>query len=172
MRRCHRLDHVTAVFLAILVTACDRDPPPADFAERVRLSYTGPDVDPFAAWDALGTPVPHLAVAVRSVPPVEPLLRFEFWAQDVDGEPFMYGRSEPFRNVTDADVVVYRDINGDGVPDLMGTVFDSLGLSQPVLIFAGLGEVSELRHPLTPGAWGSGSYSRGSQTPQTSRIAA
>lgn len=149
---CHCLLAVTGL-AALAWGGCSGNGPPRtsqDFAQAVRDTYHDIDAEAFGAWDAADAGQRHLAVALRSLPPLEPLLRFDFWLETPQGAPEQYGRSTQFPGVNDAEVTLFTDVNQDGVPDLAAALVDSTGMSRPVLILGGRGEVGDVLAELLP----------------------
>lgn len=115
-----------------------------DFPDRVRASYTSPEVDAFASWETSVGPERLLAVALRSFPPYDPVLRIDFWMADVNGAPYRYARSEVFSGANEIEVSRFEDLSGDGVPDLAAEIMDTLSGSRSVLLLGARGTVDDV----------------------------
>lgn len=101
-------------------------------AELVRAQYTAPDVEAAAAWVwASPDSVRYVLIGAQSAVQGMVQARAELWMAGAS-EAALFGRSEVLPSAAEIGAYAFQDLSGDGVPDLLGYVSDSSGVSYPV----------------------------------------
>lgn len=103
-------------------------------AERVRLSYTEQDAVAAAAYTWTSpTGLVFVLVDVESGVPGVVQSRADLWAV-ADSAPLRLARSDVMPSAASIGAFAFEDVTGDGLPDLLGYVADSAGVSFPVFL--------------------------------------
>jgi len=146
-----RLPH--AVALALTVLACrggerrgasqGAAAAPAPAAEQVRARYTARDLVAAAAW-TWAAPAGITFVLIDAQSTIEGVVqaRADLWVVS-DSGPSSVGQSEVMSSAAEFDAFAFEDLNGDGLPDLFGSVADSAGVAYPVFIPGARGAMRE-----------------------------
>lgn len=142
------------VLLALTVAAaaaCARErsaagaPPSAveQAANRVREYYTSPDAVAVAAY-TWTSPVDIVFVLVDVESGVEGVVqsRADLWAVG-DSAPVRIGRSDVMPSAASIGAFAFEDVTGDGIPDLLGYVADSAGVSYPIFLAGARGMMAD-----------------------------
>jgi hypothetical protein len=143
--------HVFAALAVAAAAACAREQAssgvPSSAAEqaanRVRESYTSPDAVAAAAY-AWTSPVGMLFVLVDVESGIEGVVqaRADLWAAG-DSAPVRIGRSDVMPSAASIGVFAFEDVTGDGIPDLLGYVADSAGVSYPIFLVGARGAMAD-----------------------------
>jgi hypothetical protein len=112
-------------------------------AERVRLTYTQPDAIAAAAytWTAAEGSI-FVLVDVESGTVGVVQSRADLWVQ-TDGAPIRLGRSDVMPSAASIGAFAFEDVTGDGIPDLLGYVADSAGVSYPIFLIGARGSMGD-----------------------------
>jgi hypothetical protein len=149
---------VLSAALAAMVVACSRERAGAgagsaeeQVAERVRLTYTQSDAVAAAAytWTAPAGPI-FVLVDVESGIAGVVQSRADLWVQ-ADSAPVRLGRSDVMPSAASIGAFAFEDITGDGIPDLLGYVSDSAGVSFPIFLAGARGSIGDQIETSAPG---------------------
>ena len=137
--------------LAALVVACARERAGGDaaataaerVAERVRLTYMQPDAVAAAAytWTSPAGAV-FVLVDVESGEAGVVQSRADLWVE-TDNAPVRLGRSDVMPSAASIGAFAFEDVTGDGIPDLLGYVADSAGVSYPIFLVGARGSMGD-----------------------------
>ena len=103
-------------------------------AYAVRDRYTSPDVVPSAAW-TWTAPDGTVYVMVDVESAIEGVVQAvaDLWSVS-GGTPLRVARSEVMPSVASMRALVFEDVTGDGLPDLLGAVADSAEVEYPIFM--------------------------------------
>jgi hypothetical protein len=120
-------------------------------AERVRLTYTQPDAVAAAAytWTSPAGPV-FVLVDVESGTVGVVQSRADLWVQN-DSAPVKLSRSDVMPSAASIGAFAFEDVTGDGIPDLLGYVADSAGVSFPIFLVGARGSMGDQIETAAPG---------------------
>jgi hypothetical protein len=131
-------------------------------AYAVRARYTSADVAPSAAWTWTG-PTGTVFVIVDVESAIEGVVQAvaDLWSV-TDGTPRRIARSQVMPSVASMRALVFEDVTGDGLPDLLGAIADSAEAEYPIFLpgaqanlideleIAGAGYHFDIGEPNTP----------------------
>jgi len=149
--RCQR-GHALAAALAVVATACGRERVDAGganasaeerAAEMVRRTYTQPDAVAAAAF-TWTSPVGAIFVLVDVESGTSGVVqsRADLWVE-TDTVPVRLGRSDVMPSAASIGAFAFEDVTGDGIPDLLGYVADSAGVSYPIFLVGARGSMGD-----------------------------
>ena len=152
-----RRGRVLTAALALLAVACARKQAGGgagaeeQVAERVRLTYTQPDAIAAAAytWTSPAGPV-FVLVDVESGTEGVVQSRADLWVE-ADSVPVRLGRSDVMPSAASIGAFAFEDVTGDGIPDLLGYVADSAGVSYPIFLVGARGSMGDQIETAAPG---------------------
>ena len=112
-------------------------------AERVRQAYAQPDAIAAAAylWTSPAG-LTFVLVDVESGTAGVVQSRADLWVA-TDSEPVRLGRSDVMPSAASIGVFAFEDVTGDGIPDLLGYVADSAGVSYPIFLVGARGSMGD-----------------------------
>lgn len=112
-------------------------------AERVRRSYTEQDAVAAAAF-TWTSPAGLVFVLVDVESGVAGVVqsRADLWAVG-DSAPLRLARSDVMASAASIGAFAFEDVTGDGLPDLLGYVADSAGVSYPIFLVGALGTMGD-----------------------------
>lgn len=118
---------------------------------EVRQTYRGADAVAGAAytWTAPAGLV-FVLVDVESGVPGVVQARADLWVAG-DSAPLRLGRSDVMPSAATIGAFAFDDVTGDGLPDLLGYVADSAGVSYPIFLAGARGMMSEGLEAAAPG---------------------
>jgi hypothetical protein len=116
----------------------------------VRARYTAPDAFASGAWTAAAAEGTYVLLEVQSALPGIVQVRLDLWLVH-DSTATLVGRSDPFAAAAEVGAVVFEDLTGDGLPDLVGWVGDSAGTRYPVVVPAARGAMADALDVAAPG---------------------
>jgi hypothetical protein len=120
-------------------------------AERVRLDYTQPDAIAAAAYTwASPTGLIFVLVDVESGVSGVVQSRADLWVAG-DSAPVRLGRSDVMPSAASIGAFAFEDVTGDGLPDLLGYVADSAGVSFPIFLVGARGSMGDQIETAAPG---------------------
>jgi hypothetical protein len=112
-------------------------------AEQVRTAYVSPDLVPAAAYTWTSpVGIVFVLVDVESGIPGVVQARADLWMAG-DSAPTLLGRSDVMPSAASIGALAFRDLTGDGFPDLLGYVADSTGASFPIFVVGARGAMAE-----------------------------
>ncbi len=145
--------------LGALAAACGGERPAAAagasaeerVAERVRQAYTQPDLVAAATY-TWTSPVGAIFVLVDVESGAAGVVqaRADLWVA-TDTVPVRLGRSDVMPSAASIGVFAFEDVTGDGIPDLLGYVADSAGVSFPIFLVGARGSMGEEIELAAPG---------------------
>ncbi|MGA2382503.1 MAG: hypothetical protein ABSG61_03630 [Gemmatimonadales bacterium] len=148
-----------AVALAALAAACGRERSGAGVGasaeervtERVRQTYTQSDAVAAAAY-TWTSPVGAIFVLVDVESGTAGVVqsRADLWV-DTDSAPVRIARSDVMASAASIGVFAFEDVTGDGIPDLLGYVADSAGVSYPIFLVGARGSIGDQIETAAPG---------------------
>jgi len=154
-----RRGRVLTAALAVLAAACGREraggaagaSAEERVAERVRLVYTQQDAIAAAAytWTSPAGPV-FVLVDVESGTVGAVQSRADLWVE-TDSVPVRLGRSDVMPSAASIGAFAFEDVTGDGIPDLLGYVADSAGVSFPIFLVGARGSIGDQIESAAPG---------------------
>lgn len=129
----------------------DGDTATAGIALLVQQQYRAPDLVAAGALSWVGPDgVTYVLVDVQSTTEGIVQARADLW-EVVHGGIVPVGRSEVMAAAAEIGAYSFDDLTGDGLPDLLGYVADSAGVSYPVFIPGAHGAMGEELAPAAPG---------------------
>ncbi len=157
MRR--RLLLALAAALAVLAAACGRERAAGGAgasaeeraAEQVRQTYTQPDAIAAAAF-TWTSPVGAIFVLVDVESGTAGVVqsRADLWVES-DSAPVRLARSDVMPSAASIGAFAFEDVTGDGIPDLLGYVADSAGVSYPIFLVGARGSMGDQIETAAPG---------------------
>ncbi len=145
-----------AAILVLAGCARGRDAGPGGAADesaaaRVREHYTSEDEVAAAAYTWTSpTGIVFVLVDVESGMSGVVQSRADLWAV-ADSEPARIGRSDVMPSAASIGAFAFEDVTGDGIPDLLGYVADSGGVSFPVFLAGAHGMMPDQIETAAPG---------------------
>lgn len=142
-----------AAALAALASACGRERAGGGAgasgsaeeraAEQVRQTYTQPDAVAAAAF-TWTSPVGAIFVLVDVESGTSGVVqsRADLWVEN-DSAPVRLGRSDIMPSAASIGAFAFEDVTGDGIPDLLGYVADSTGVSYPIFLVGARGSMGD-----------------------------
>ncbi len=117
----------------------------------VQQQYRAPDIVPAGAFRWIGRDgATYVLVDVQSAIAGLVQARVDLWMLTDSGIAPL-GRSDVMPSAAAIGAFAFEDLTGDGLPDLLGYVADSAGVSYPVLIPGAHGAMGEELAPAAPG---------------------
>ncbi len=120
-------------------------------AEAVRVTYTQPEAIAAAAytWSA-PTGLVFVLVDVESGMSGVVQARADLWVAG-DSAPVRLGRSDVMPSAATIGAFAFEDVTGDGLPDFLGYVADSAGVSFPIFLIGARGSMGDQIETAAPG---------------------
>jgi len=119
--------------------------------ERVRAAYTEPEAVAAAAYTWTSPAgLTFVLVDVESGTAGVVQARADLWVA-ADSAPVRLGRSDVMPSAASVGAFAFEDVTGDGVPDLLGYVADSAGVSFPIFLIGARGSMGDEIEIAAPG---------------------
>jgi len=119
--------------------------------ERVRAAYTQPDAVAAGAYTWTSPAgLTFVLVDVESGTAGVVQARADLWVAG-DSAPVRLGRSDVMPSAASIGAFAFEDVTGDGIPDLLGYVADSAGVSFPIFLVGARGSMGDEIETAAPG---------------------